>query len=143
MRLGREEFEVRQFHQQARQEYAPNLRLTLRMCRARSSLARYRHWNSGDVLRRHASRYRGHAQSRFVARLQRISADVVSTAGVVTYTAWAMKALPPVRSVVSKFSIAADDVTDLPNAIAITRSDGGDHVRKSQFWLRLRPIDSC
>ena len=81
--FGREEFEVRQFQQQARQSLQANLRLTL--TNVNSALGDQHangHRHGGDVLRRYAACSGGHAHARITSRFQRLFADALSAAGI-------------------------------------------------------------
>ena len=134
--FGREEFEVRQFHQQARQSLQANLRLTL--TNVKSALVISTLMVIGTAAMYYVGTLHVIAGTLSLGSLLVFSAYLVmlyQPLESLTYTAWAMEGATAGAQRCFEVLDRADDVTDSPNAIAITRSDGGDHVRKSQFRL--------
>ena len=132
--FGREEFEVRQFHQQARQSLRANLRLTL--TNVKSALV----ISTLIVIGTAAMYYVG--TLHVIAGTLTLGSLLVFSAYLVmlyqpfeslTYTAWAMEGATAGAQRCFEVLDRRDDVTDLPNAIAITRSDGGITFEKVSF----------
>ena len=132
--FGREEFEVRQFHQQARQSLHANLRLTL--TNVQSALVISTLIVIGTAAMYYVGTLHVIAGTLSLGSLLVFSAYLVmlyQPLESLTYTAWAMEGATAGAQRCFEVLDRRDDVTDLPNAIAITRSDGGITFEKVSF----------
>ena len=132
--FGREEFEVRQFHQQARLSLRANLRLTL--TNVQSALVISTLIVIGTAAMYYVGTLHVIAGTLSLGSLLVFSAYLVmlyQPLESLTYTAWAMEGATAGAQRCFEVLDRRDDVTDLPNAIAITRSDGGITFEKVSF----------
>ena len=132
--FGREEFEVRQFHQQARLSLRANLRLTL--TNVQSALVISTLIVIGTAAMYYVGTLHVIAGTLSLGSLLVFSAYLVmlyQPLESLTYTAWAMEGATAGAQRCFEVLDRRDDVTDLPNAIAITRSDGGITFGKVSF----------
>jgi ATP-binding cassette subfamily B protein/subfamily B ATP-binding cassette protein MsbA len=123
--FGREEFEVRQFHQQARQSLRANLRLTL--TNVQSALVISTLIVVGTAAMYYVGTLHVIAGTLSLGSLLVFSAYLLmlyQPLESLTYTAWALEGAAAGAQRCFEVLDRRDDVTDLPNAIAITRSDG-------------------
>ncbi len=132
--FGREEFEVRQFHQQARLSLRANLRLTL--TNVQSALVISTLIVIGTAAMYYVGTLHVIAGTLSLGSLLVFSAYLVmlyQPLESLTYTAWAMEGATAGAQRCFEVLDRRDDVIDSPNAIAITRSDGGITFEKVSF----------
>src|SRR6059036_1303318 len=136
--FGREDFEVRQFHQQAQQSLQANLRLMLTSVKsglvistliALGTAAMY-YVGSLHVL---AGTLSLGVLLVFIAYLVMLYQPLES----LTYTAWAMEGATAGARRCFEILDSRDDVVDSPNAIAIEKTNGAISLQKVSFGYAL------
>jgi ATP-binding cassette subfamily B protein len=123
--FGREDFEVRQFHQQARQSLRANLRLTL--TQSQSALVISTLMAVGTAAMYYVGTLHVIAGTLSLGSLLVFSAYLLmlyQPLQALTYTAWAMEGATAGAQRCFEVLDRRDDVTDWPDATAIERADG-------------------
>ena len=123
--FGREEFEVRQFHQQARESLRANLQLTL--TNVQSALVISTLMVVGTAAMYYIGTLHVVAGTLTLGSLLVFSAYLLmlyQPLEALTYTAWALEGAAAGAQRCFEVLDRRDDVVDSPDAVAITRADG-------------------
>jgi ATP-binding cassette subfamily B protein/subfamily B ATP-binding cassette protein MsbA len=140
--FGREEFEVRQFHQQARESLRANLKLTL--TNVQSALIISTLMVIGTAAMYYVGTLHVVAGTLTLGSLLVFSAYLLmlyQPLESLTYTAWALEGAAAGAQRCFEVLDRRDDVTDSPDAIAITRAEGAVVFENVSFGYELnRPI---
>jgi ATP-binding cassette subfamily B protein len=140
--FGREEFEVRQFHQQASQSLRANLKLTL--TNVQSALIISTLMVIGTAAMYYVGTLHVIAGTLTLGSLLVFSAYLLmlyQPLESLTYTAWALEGAAAGAQRCFEVLDRRDDVIDSPDAIAITRADGAIGFENVTFGYELnRPI---
>jgi len=147
--FGREEFEVRQFHQQARQSLQANLRLTL--TNVNSALVISTLMVIGTAAMYYIGTLHVLAGTLTLGSLLVFSAYLLmlyQPLESLTYTAWAMEGATAGAKRCFEVLDRQDDVVDSPDAIAIPSAAGAIAFKSVSFGYAedryvLRDIDLC
>ena len=147
--FGREEFEVRQFHQQARQSLQANLRLTL--TNVNSALVISTLMVVGTAAMYYIGALHVLAGTLTLGSLLVFSAYLLmlyQPLESLTYTAWAMEGATAGAKRCFEVLDRQDDVVDSPDAIAISSAAGAIAFESVSFGYAedryvLRDIDLC
>jgi ATP-binding cassette subfamily B protein len=147
--FGREEFEVRQFHQQARQSLQANLRLTL--TNVNSALVISTLMVIGTAAMYYIGALHVIAGTLTLGSLLVFSAYLVmlyQPLEALTYTAWAMEGATAGAKRCFEVLDRQDDVVDSPDAVAISSAAGAIAFGSVSFGYAegrcvLRDIDLC
>jgi len=147
--FGREEFEVRQFHQQTRQSLQANLRLTL--TNVNSALVISTLMVVGTAAMYYLGALHVLAGTLTLGSLLIFSAYLLmlyQPLESLTYTAWAMEGATAGAKRCFEILDRQDDVVDSPNAVAISSAAGAIAFKSVSFgYLEdryvLRDIDLC
>jgi ATP-binding cassette subfamily B protein len=147
--FGREEFEVRQFHQQARQSLQANLRLTL--TNVNSALVISTLMVVGTAAMYYIGALHVLAGTLTLGSLLVFSAYLLmlyQPLESLTYTAWAMEGATAGAKRCFEVLDRQDDVVDSPGAIAISSAAGAIAFKSVTFGYAedryvLRDIDLC
>ena len=147
--FGREEFEVRQFHQQARQSLQANLRLTL--TNVNSALVISTLMVIGTAAMYYIGTLHVLAGTLTLGSLLVFSAYLVmlyQPLESLTYTAWAMEGATAGAKRCFEVLDRRDDVVDSPDAIALSSATGAIAFKSVSFGYAddrnvLRDIDLC
>lgn len=147
--FGREEFEVRQFHQQARQSLQANLRLTL--TNVNSALVISTLMVIGTAAMYYIGTLHVLAGTLTLGSLLVFSAYLLmlyQPLESLTYTAWAMEGATAGAKRCFEVLDRPDDVVDSPDAIAISSTAGAIAFESVSFGYAedryvLRDIDLC
>jgi len=147
--FGREEFEVRQFHQQARQSLQANLRLTL--TNVNSTLVISTLMVIGTAAMYYIGALHVLAGTLTLGSLLVFSAYLLmlyQPLESLTYTAWAMEGATAGAKRCFEVLDRQDDVVDSPSAIAISSAAGAIAFESVSFGYAedryvLRDIDLC
>src|SRR4029453_17795933 len=147
--FGREEFEVRQFHQQARQSLQANLRLTL--TNVNSALVISTLMVIGTAAMYYIGALHVIAGTLTLGSLLVFSAYLVmlyQPLEALTYTAWAMEGATAGAKRCFEVLDRQDDVVDSPDAVAISSAAGAIAFESVSFGYAegrcvLRDIDLC
>src|SRR5256884_2661174 len=132
--FGREEFEVRQFQQQARQSLQANLRLTL--TNVNSALVISTLMVLGTAAMYYVGTLHVLAGTLTLGTLLVFSAYLLmlyQPLESLTYTAWAMEGATAGARRCFEVLDRQDDVTDSPSAIAIEKTDGAISFQSVSF----------
>src|SRR6266404_1478831 len=132
--FGREEFEVRQFHQQARQSLQANLRLTL--TNVNSALVISTLMVIGTAAMYYVGTLHVLAGTLTLGSLLVFSAYLLmlyQPLESLTYTAWAMEGATAGAKRCFEVLDGQDDVVDSPEAIAIAETKGATRFQKLFF----------
>src|SRR5881392_2168432 len=140
--FGREEFEVRQFHQQARQSFQANLRLTL--TNVNSALVISTLMVVGTAAMYYIGTLHVLAGTLTLGSLLVFSAYLLmlyQPLESLTYTAWAMEGATAGAKRCFEVLDRQDDVVDSPNAIAISSAEGAIAFKAVNFgYAQDRPV---
>ncbi len=147
--FGREEFEVRQFQQQARQSLQANLRLTL--TNVNSALVISTLMVIGTAVMYYIGTLHVLAGTLTLGSLLVFSAYLLmlyQPLESLTYTAWAMEGATAGAKRCFEVLDRQDDVVDSPNAIAISSAEGAIAFKAVNFGYAqdrpvLRDVDLC
>jgi len=147
--FGREEFEVRQFHQQARQSLQANLRLTL--TNVNSALVISTLMVIGTAAMYYIGTLHVLAGTLTLGSLLVFSAYLLmlyQPLESLTYTAWAMEGATAGAKRCFEVLDRRDDVVDSPDAIALSSATGAIAFKSVSFGYAkdryvLRDIDLC
>ena len=147
--FGREEFEVRQFHQQARQSFQANLRLTL--TNVNSALVISTLMVIGTAAMYYVGALHVLAGTLTLGSLLVFSAYLLmlyQPLESLTYTAWAMEGATAGAKRCFEILDRQDDVVDSPGAVAISSAAGAIAFESVSFGYAedryvLRDIDLC
>ncbi len=147
--FGREEFEVRQFHQQARQSLEANLRLTL--TNVNSALVISTLMVIGTAAMYYIGTLHVLAGTLTLGSLLVFSAYLLmlyQPLESLTYTAWAMEGATAGAKRCFEVLDRRDDVVDSPDAIALSSATGAIAFKSVSFGYAkdryvLRDIDLC
>ncbi len=147
--FGREEFEVRQFHQQARQSLQANLRLTL--TNVNSALVISTLMVIGTAAMYYIGTLHVLAGTLTLGSLLVFSAYLLmlyQPLESLTYTAWAMEGATAGAKRCFEVLDRQDDVVDSPDAIALSSATGAIAFKSVSFGYAddrnvLRDIDLC
>jgi ATP-binding cassette subfamily B protein/subfamily B ATP-binding cassette protein MsbA len=147
--FGREEFEVRQFHQQARQSLQASLRLTL--TNVNSALVISTLMIVGTAAMYYIGALHVLAGTLTLGSLLVFSAYLLmlyQPLESLTYTAWAMEGATAGAKRCFEVLDRQDDVVDSPNAVAISSAEGAIAFESVSFGYAegrcvLRDIDLC
>ncbi|PYL10028.1 MAG: ABC transporter ATP-binding protein [Verrucomicrobia bacterium] len=132
--FGREDFEVRQFHQQARQSLQANLRLTL--TNVNSALVISTLMVLGTAAMYYVGTLHVLAGTLTLGSLLVFSAYLLmlyQPLESLTYTAWAMEGATAGAKRCFEVLDRQDDVRDSPNAVAISSAKGAINLRSVSF----------
>jgi ATP-binding cassette, subfamily B, bacterial len=132
--FGREDFEVRQFHQQARQSLQANLRLTL--TNVNSALVISTLMVIGTAAMYYLGTLHVLAGTLSLGSLLVFSAYLLmlyQPLESLTYTAWAMEGATAGAKRCFEVLDRQDDVRDSPNAVAISSAKGAIDFRSANF----------
>ena len=138
--FGREDFEVRQFHQQAQQSLQANLRLTL--TNVNSALVISTLMVIGTAAMYYVGTLHVLAGTLSLGSLLVFSAYLLmlyQPLESLTYTAWAMEGATAGAKRCFEVLDRQDDVRDSPNAVDISSAKGAIEFCSRQFWLRRKP----
>ncbi len=140
--FGREDFEVRQFHQQARESLRANLKLTL--TNVQSALIISTLMVIGTAAMYYVGTLHVVAGTLTLGSLLVFSAYLLmlyQPLESLTYTAWALEGAAAGAQRCFEVLDRPDDVTDSPDAIAIARAEGAIAFANVSFGYELnRPI---
>ena len=142
--FGREEWEVRQFHQQARQSLQANLRLTL--TNVNSALVISTLMVIGTAAMYYLGTLHVLAGTLTLGSLLVFSAYLLmlyQPLESLTYTAWAMEGATAGARRCFEVLDRQDDVADSPDAVAITSTNGAINFERVTFRLCAGSADSC
>jgi ATP-binding cassette subfamily B protein/subfamily B ATP-binding cassette protein MsbA len=147
--FGREDFEVRQFHQQAQQSLQANLRLTL--TNVNSALVISTLMVIGTAAMYYVGTLHVRAGTLSLGSLLVFSAYLLmlyQPLESLTYTAWAMEGATAGAKRCFEVLDRQDDVRDAPNAVDIPSAEGAIEFRSVDFGyaesrIVLRDINLC